>query len=75
MTTLCHINDIEDDAAKSFEVDDRVIFAVKKFGKIHIYVNSCPHIGIPLEFLPDASGKFNAIWGWNGSEFTGTRVP
>jgi dienelactone hydrolase len=28
-----------------------------------------------LEFLPDASGKFNAIWGWNGSEFTGTRVP
>ena len=28
-----------------------------------------------VEFLPDASGKFNALWGWNGSEFTGTRVP
>ena len=53
MTTLCHIDDIEDDAAKSFEIDDRVIFAVKKFGQIHVYVNSCPHICIPLEFLPD----------------------
>jgi len=30
---------------------------------------------VTVEFLPDASGKFNGLWGWNGSEFTGTRVP
>ncbi len=28
-----------------------------------------------LEFLRDDSGKFNELWGWNGTEFTGTRVP
>jgi dienelactone hydrolase len=30
---------------------------------------------VTVEFLPDASGRFNGLWGWNGSEFTGTRVP
>ena len=53
MTILCHINDLEDDSAKSFEIGEQVIFAVKKFGQVYVYVNSCPHIGIPLEFLPD----------------------
>jgi len=54
MTILCNIHDIEDDAAQSFELDDeRVVFAVKKDGQIYVYVNSCPHIGIPLEFLPN----------------------
>lgn len=54
MTILCNIHEIENDSAQSFEIDDdRVVFAVKKDGKIHVYVNSCPHIGIPLEFLPN----------------------
>ena len=54
MTILCNIHDIEDDAAQSFELDDeRVVFAVKKDGQIYVYVNSCPHIGIPVEFLPN----------------------
>ena len=53
MTILCHINDIEDDSAQSFDIDDRNIFVVKKFGKLFVYLNSCPHIGIPLEFLPN----------------------
>ncbi len=53
MTILCHLNDLQDDSARSFDIDDRNIFAVKKFGQVYVYVNSCPHIGIPLEFLPD----------------------
>jgi dienelactone hydrolase len=28
-----------------------------------------------LEFRQDASGSFNELWGWNGSEFTGKRMP
>ena len=28
-------------------------FAVRKDGRVHVYVNSCPHIGLPLEPLPD----------------------
>ena len=30
---------------------------------------------LTLEFLRDDSGKFNELWGWNGSEFTGKRLP
>jgi nitrite reductase/ring-hydroxylating ferredoxin subunit len=53
MTVLCSIADIEEDCAKGFEVDGESVFAVKKDGQIYVYVNSCPHIGIPLEFQPD----------------------
>jgi nitrite reductase/ring-hydroxylating ferredoxin subunit len=50
---LTHTHAIEDDDAKGFEVDGHSIFVVKKDGQFHVYVNSCPHIGITLEFQPD----------------------
>jgi hypothetical protein len=28
-----------------------------------------------LEFLRDFSGKYNELWGYNGDEFTGKRLP
>ena len=28
-----------------------------------------------LEFLRDAAGKFNELWGYNGDEFTAKRLP
>jgi len=28
-----------------------------------------------LEFLRDSSGKYNELWGYNGDEFTGKRLP
>ena len=34
-------------------MDGQSVFAVKKDGQIYVYVNACPHIGIPLEFQPD----------------------
>lgn len=53
MSVLCAVNEIEEDAARGFTVDGKSIFAVKKDGQIFVYLNSCPHIGIPLEFQPD----------------------
>lgn len=53
MTVLCQVQDIDEDSAKGFDVDGRSVFAVKKDGQIYVYINSCPHIGIPLEFQPD----------------------
>ena len=53
MTTLCHINDLAENQSKGFTVDEQLIFAVKKYGNIHIYKNSCPHLGIQLEMMPD----------------------
>lgn len=50
---LCHIDEIPDPGAKGFEVGDKHVFVVKRDGELFVYLNSCPHIGIPLEFLPD----------------------
>jgi nitrite reductase/ring-hydroxylating ferredoxin subunit len=53
---LCRVEDIAEGAAKGFAAAPggfTGLFAVKKEGRIRVYVNSCPHIGLPLEMLPD----------------------
>ena len=53
MPTLCHINDINNNQGKGFNLDGLQIVAIKKYDQIHIYKNSCPHLGIQLEMVPD----------------------
>lgn len=53
MTILCHSNDIADESSKGFEVGERSLFAVKKDGQIHVYRNSCPHLGVELNWQED----------------------
>ncbi len=53
MIALCHINDIADDHAKSFEIDGVPLFVVRKNSQLFVYHNSCPHLGIQLEWQPD----------------------
>jgi len=54
---LCRIEDIDDPGAKGFSFvdreDSREIFVVRVGDGVNAYVNSCPHIGTPLEFQPD----------------------
>ncbi len=53
--TLCRLEDIPDGGARGFPAAPggfTGLFAVKKDGRIRVYVNSCPHIGLPLEPLP-----------------------
>lgn len=53
---LCRVEDIPDPGAKGFPSQPGGffgLFAVRKAGRVHVYVNSCPHIGLPLEPLPD----------------------
>ena len=53
---LCQLNDIEDGDSAGFQIQTpdgkRSIIAIRKAGTIHAYVNSCPHIGAPLDFQP-----------------------
>ncbi len=51
--TLCHIDDIPEGNSKGFNLEGVNLFAVKKDGKISIYLNRCPHLGIPLEWQND----------------------
>lgn len=53
---LCRLDDIADGAAKSFppaEGGFTGLFAVRQGGDVFVYVNSCPHIGVPLDWAPD----------------------
>jgi nitrite reductase/ring-hydroxylating ferredoxin subunit len=53
---LCRVEEIADPGAKGFPSAPGgffALFAVRKAGQVHVYVNSCPHIGVPLEPLPD----------------------
>lgn len=53
MYQLCAEQEVAEGAARGFEVDGVPVFVVRKFGCLYAYVNSCPHIGVPLEWLPD----------------------
>ena len=62
---LCKLDDIEDGQAKSFTfgagADEREIFVVREDDQVYGYVNSCPHLGTPLNwdgdrFISDDSG-------------------
>jgi nitrite reductase/ring-hydroxylating ferredoxin subunit len=53
---LCRLEDIPDGAAKGFSPAPggfTGLFAVRRGERVFVYVNSCPHIGVPLEPLPD----------------------
>ncbi len=47
-------NDVSEDHSKGFLLDNgQSIFAVKKDGKLYVYHNRCPHLGIELEWQED----------------------
>jgi nitrite reductase/ring-hydroxylating ferredoxin subunit len=50
---LCAIADIPEGDSKGFNLAGRRLFGVKQRGTIYLYQNSCPHIGIPLEWVED----------------------
>ena len=53
---LCQINQIADDDCAGFVAERNGkregFIVVRKKDKIFVYVNSCPHIGTPLDFSP-----------------------
>ncbi len=53
MIKLCHINELEESQSKGFTLADKHLLAVRKYGEIHLYENSCPHLGVQMEMLPD----------------------
>jgi nitrite reductase/ring-hydroxylating ferredoxin subunit len=50
---LCALADIPDAGSKGFDLAGRKLFAVRQQGKVYLYQNNCPHIGIPLEWVAD----------------------
>jgi nitrite reductase/ring-hydroxylating ferredoxin subunit len=55
---LCTLDDIPDGGSKGFQVDvpnqlPLNLFVVRQQQKLYVYRNRCPHMGIPLEWVPD----------------------
>jgi len=54
---LCHIDELNDPGAKGFSFKqgrkERLLFIIKKEGKIYAYENQCPHAGLNLEWQED----------------------
>lgn len=50
---LCSIADIPEGGSKGFNLAGRKLFAVKQQGKVYLYHNSCPHLGISLDWVED----------------------
>ncbi len=75
LRALCHLNDIPDGGAKGFGPPKggfTGLFAVRQGDAMFVYVNSCPHIGVPLDWAPDrfltADGS-RIICATHGAEF------
>ena len=53
---LCRLEEIPDGTSKGFPAAPGAftgLFAIRRGRKIWVYVNSCPHIGLPLDPMPD----------------------
>ncbi len=53
MHFLCYDHEIKNGDSKGFEINNKRFFAVKKNQKIFLYVNRCPHAGLPLNWQED----------------------
>jgi len=53
LTTDLRTTDIPENGSKGFECNGEKYFAVKKDNTFYIYKNSCPHIGVALEWVED----------------------
>ena len=56
-TGLCHLDDIEDGEGKGFAIERDGepidIFVLREGSRVYGYVNSCPHLGTPLDWTAD----------------------
>lgn len=57
---LCQLDDIPEGGSRGFQQGDRKLLVLKHKGRLVVYRNSCPHLGIPLEWIEhqflDSSG-------------------
>jgi nitrite reductase/ring-hydroxylating ferredoxin subunit len=50
---LCQLSDLEEMQSIELTIDERRLFAIRKDNQLHAYWNICPHLGIPLNWMPD----------------------
>lgn len=51
LLALCNLSDLDESSSRGFTLGKLNLFAVKQGGKVFVYRNACPHLGIPLEWV------------------------
>jgi nitrite reductase/ring-hydroxylating ferredoxin subunit len=75
MRPLCRLEDLPDGASKGFLPPGGSfggLFAVRQGTNVYVYVNACPHIGTPLDWVPDrflSADRSSIICATHGAEF------
>jgi len=54
---LCRLDEIVEPGSRGFRIgsgsETRAVFVVRHGGRVVAYENSCPHLGSPLDWVPD----------------------
>lgn len=53
--TLCRLEELAEGEARGFDAPPggfTGLFAIRRGARVLVYVNSCPHVGVPLELVP-----------------------
>lgn len=50
---LCLLSDLEEMQAIELTIEERKLFAIRQDNQLFAYWNSCPHMGIPLNWMPE----------------------
>ncbi|MHC8405805.1 MULTISPECIES: Rieske (2Fe-2S) protein [unclassified Pseudomonas] len=53
MKFLCAGTEISEASSRGFDICGQKLFAVRRGGQVHVYINRCPHRGVGLEWKPD----------------------
>lgn len=53
MVFLCSLEELTNYYSKGFSFDEKSIFVVRQNDNVYAYRNSCPHLGIQLEWQAD----------------------
>ncbi|VVP47412.1 Rieske (2Fe-2S) protein [Pseudomonas fluorescens] len=54
MKFLCTGVELADASSRGFDIEGQKLFAVRRGGQVYVYVNSCPHRGVGLEWTPNS---------------------
>ena len=75
MRPLCRLDDIPDGESRGFDPaigSFTGLFAIRRGNTVYAYVNSCPHIGVPLDWTPHrflTRDRTKIICATHGAEF------
>ncbi|MDB6063224.1 MAG: (2Fe-2S)-binding protein [Verrucomicrobiaceae bacterium] len=53
MIFLCALDALPEGETRGFEFDDISVFALRRNGVVYAYRNSCPHLGVELNWRED----------------------